>query len=171
MEQEPRLERVQGQKHIKNMDKWRNQIAALETVSLWGGTCMLRSSMLVQPRMLNPCSLAKCNMQMKHKWGEISSSDPAALQSFGKQANTCLKDTVSSSCPFNKWTCPSLDFCYYWKLLTTVQHIHHVIISIHLICLINCTIYRFKDDALYRVYRYKDDALNCGLSWDFLADL
>lgn len=66
--------------------------------SHWG-RCMLRSFKLAQPRMLKPCSLAKCSRQMKHRWGETSFIVAAALQSLGKLAKRSLKDTASS------WSC------------------------------------------------------------------
>lgn len=54
----------------------------------WEGRCMLTSSMSGEPRRVNPCSLAKCNMQMKERCGVMSSFDVAS----GKDDKMFLKD-------------------------------------------------------------------------------
>lgn len=58
---------------------------------------MVRSSKLVQPRIVRPCSLAKCRRHMKHKCGETSPLEAAAVASLGKLDRICLNDTDSSS--------------------------------------------------------------------------
>lgn len=55
---------------------------------------MLKSSKLSQPWILSPCSFARCSNDIKHKCGEMSLSDAAALQSSGNVAKVCLKEIV-----------------------------------------------------------------------------
>lgn len=62
----------------------------------WEGRWMLTSSMSGKLLRVNPCSLAKCNMQMKDRCGVMSSFDVAA----GEDDKMFLKDK-SSSCNHN----------------------------------------------------------------------
>lgn len=61
----------------------------------WVSNCILRSSKPRQPCIRNPCSFARCNKQIKHRWGDIASIDADDLHSFGKAAKMFLKDAPS----------------------------------------------------------------------------